>query len=690
MILSESATLPAARTWTPLPWQPEELATLEPRVRLNVVQWAQKYRRLSPKTSAIPGAWEWEKVVFLVEPAAAFDDYDTHQVTVQGPTQFGKTELANNIVGQTVDQDPAPLIVCMPTEDDAKIRVSTRVRPMFETSPRLLDKLGGDVSRLNVGEPTDFGDMLLYLAWAGSSATMADRPVAKAICDEVGEYRELPGETDAINKIRNRMGTFSFWKLLVTSSPKLQSNLISREFDAGDKREYWMRCPRCSQFHVPVWENVKFDKGADGHMLEPDAYRDPKTSRYVCPKCNFTLADDRQRWEGICEGLWAPAGCRVEAEKPRTKEEKAPARNSMRLLDHILAGGRWDDVGARDADAWIVGPGAGKKPPHRSYHVSGLMLNTQLSKTGRLTDLVREFAVARLAQKAGNLSPLQNWINNRMGKSWEEVETRTSETQLAGRVDRYDEGVVPELVDRLTIAFDVQMDHVYCQVWGWGHLYEAWLIYAGRVETGDTGKIDNWGAVAEMLGRTWPLRENPKESLRWSWGAIDCRYHPEVVYPFCRGCGFPNLLPMTGEDAVPPKDMHRFKRVSRGQAHSTKPKRYSGLRRCEFNPSSYKDRLAYMTTNDRPGSGYIHLYARVPDSFIRQWCSEEKTLPRTKRGRTAQIWALKRGHYHNHHWDCGVMSLVLADIAGVARIPNPDSPPPARGGRWRVKDTRQR
>ena len=50
------------------------LRHLKPPENLTVSQWAEKYRKLDPKTSAIPGPWRNEMTPYLVEIMDEFNN----------------------------------------------------------------------------------------------------------------------------------------------------------------------------------------------------------------------------------------------------------------------------------------------------------------------------------------------------------------------------------------------------------------------------------------------------------------------------------------------------------------------------------------------------------------------------------------------------------------------------------------
>ena len=90
-------------------------AALKAPPRLTVSEWADQYRRLSPEASAEPGVWITSRAEYQRGIMDAISDPRIDTVVVMSSAQIGKTEIVNNVIGFHVAQDPAPVLVLMPT-----------------------------------------------------------------------------------------------------------------------------------------------------------------------------------------------------------------------------------------------------------------------------------------------------------------------------------------------------------------------------------------------------------------------------------------------------------------------------------------------------------------------------------------------------------------------------------------------
>ena len=597
--------------------QEQEMEALEPKDRPAMSDWAEANYVLSAETSDIPGRWSNDYTPFLAPIMDWWSDITTRQITIVKCTQAGGSELANIAVGYTCDIEPAPTLIVMPREEDAKRRLATRIRPMFKANPRLLRHLPrGRIENLNVGKETVFDNMILYIAWASSPAALADNPVAKVILDEVGKYPAAVGrETDPISLAKKRQRTFSTRrKLLVISSPVHSGDLLDAEYQKGDRCEWHVRCPFCSKFHIMSWANMHLDKDGQGELLDPELYRaDHRRCNYICPLCRRYWTE-YERWEAVMAGKFVPEGSKL------------------------------DDSGEF----------VGRLTSHHSCRITALMLHPVFQTMG---DLAGDWAAAQLGKKAGNFLPLQDFINSQLGEPWRESTKPTELSKLKLHVGTYPEHVVPRGVQLLTAGVDIQTDHVWVSVDGWGYLSEVWSIFEGRLETGDTAEISNLDLLRRFLTTAWQTEDNVDLVFYISRTAIDCGYRPDVIVDFCRKCTELSIVPVRGDDSVKTRP-YRAVRIAGGL-----------LTRYDLNVNEYKNRLYRLLFEAAtPGAGFWHLHKGTDEQTLGHLTSEEQIPLRTRRGRTQMVWTLKHEHVPNHLWDAKVYSAFAAELVGARSL----------------------
>jgi len=624
-----AAALPA-----PLPLQAEELEVLDVRDRLTCSQWAQERRVLSRKTTDLDGRWSHDYTPFLVQIMDWLSAPGCRQVTLMKCSQAGGTECALNFLGWAIDEAPAPFLMVMPREDDVVRRVNTRVRPMFEATPSLLGHLAdGRLDGLNIGKETVLDNCILYLAWSTSPAALADNPCCDIVLDEVGKFAATTGrESDPITLAKDRQRTFySRSHLFVNSSPVDAGDLLDREFRRGDRHEFWQKCPHCQRSLIVRWRHVVLDHAEDGKsLLTADEYEAGGRARIVCEHCGAEWSE-QDRWASVVAGRWLPEAQTI------------------------------------DADGRVAG--TAPITAHHSARITAWMLHPHFMTVDRLA---AKWADAQLHARSGDLEPLKDFIRTECAECWEDAQVVSDADSLAGHCGDYPMGVIPHGAAMLVSAVDVQLDHFWLLCMAIGYLYECWVVYYQRIQTGDTGDLRNWDVLRKALAMRFPLAASA-DAPRITWAsqltAIDTGYRGDTAKQFVLQCRDLPLMAVAGEGRTKSLSVRR----QEGPKHR-------GLERFDINVSAYKDRLARMLAQDRPGPGYLHLPAEAregPHAYIRDQLTAEKCLIRPgPRGATVHEWVPRRHGLPNHLWDCSVYAQWACDHLGGMAIADPAAPPP--------------
>jgi phage terminase large subunit GpA-like protein len=238
---------------------------LKPPPKLNLVEWADEKRMLSPEASSEAGKWRTSRVEVARGPMLAATEPGVREITVVSCTQLLKTEILLNLIGYFVDQDPASILVMQPTLSLAQGFSKDRVDPMFRDTPCLAGKLKDKRSREggNTMLHKTFPGGYLTIVGANSPTDLASRPVRVVLCDEVDKYpTDAGGEGDPIRLASERSATF-FNRLLVKAcSPTVAGrSRIAAEYDDSDRRVFQVPCPHCGDTAEMRWANVTWPDG---------------------------------------------------------------------------------------------------------------------------------------------------------------------------------------------------------------------------------------------------------------------------------------------------------------------------------------------------------------------------------------------------------------------------------------------
>lgn len=266
-------------------YQHKALQLLCPPEQITVSEWAEEYRVLDTKSSAMPGAWSNSVAPYLTGIMDEFNNYETEEIIFCKPTQVGGTEALQNMIGYIVMQDPSPTMIVYPTDVLAKSISENRLQPMFRSTPELKKKYDENSSVLEL----QFEGMYISLVGSNSPSGLASKPIRFLMMDEVDKY---PGasnkEADPIKLARERTKTFHNRKIYITSTPTIKNGHIWKAKENADiEKHYFVPCPHCGEYIEFKFSNIRFPDE------EGMSYVDrAELSAYVCQKCGCIISDN--------------------------------------------------------------------------------------------------------------------------------------------------------------------------------------------------------------------------------------------------------------------------------------------------------------------------------------------------------------------------------------------------------------
>lgn len=272
---------------------------LAPPPKLTVAEWADRYRYLSREASAEAGKFRTDRAPYQRGILEACSDPLIEQVVVMSSAQVGKTEVELNVAGFYIDQDPAPILVVLPTvKPDAEAWSTDRLAPMLRDTPRLRGKVKNPRAK-------DSGNKILHkifpgghitLVGANSPSGLASRPIRVALFDEIDRFPPSAGtEGDPVSLGVKRTSTFWNRKIVKVSTPTIKDfSRIEADWKLSDQRHYHVPCSQCAATQVLEWKQLKWESGA------------PDTARYECAHCHV-LIDEERKHIMLAGGAWIAA-----------------------------------------------------------------------------------------------------------------------------------------------------------------------------------------------------------------------------------------------------------------------------------------------------------------------------------------------------------------------------------------------
>ncbi|MCM1187642.1 MAG: phage terminase large subunit family protein [Lachnospira sp.] len=234
---------------------------LSPPPELTVSQWADRYRKLSPESSAEPGQWNTDRAPYQRGIMDAVIDAGCKTVVIMSSAQVGKTELILNTIGYYIDYDPSPILCLQPTLEMAQAFSKDRLAKMIRDTPVLRGKVKD--ARARDSENTilhkSFPGGHITMVGANSAAGLASRPIRIVLMDEIDRFPPSAGsEGNPIKLAEKRTTTFWNRKKIKVSTPTIKGrSQIESEYLDSSKEEWCVPCPCCGKYQPYEWGRIR-------------------------------------------------------------------------------------------------------------------------------------------------------------------------------------------------------------------------------------------------------------------------------------------------------------------------------------------------------------------------------------------------------------------------------------------------
>jgi len=616
---------------------------------VTVSEAALRHRILRNPGGGFTGRYSFDMAPYLrrIHDCLATDG-GNNAVAVMGPGQCGKSDIGNNWFLHTAIYDPADVIFLAPDKSIMRDYVVSQINQMIRTSPELHELLLETPSADNIFSK-QFRGCTWFFIWPVSSQMRA-RPIPRVRVDDYDEIPEdIDGQGTALMLLSARQTAFEGHDMTyVNSSPALGPKRGIEALVASGTDERWhVPCRHCGDYFVLDFEHqLRFKR--DGSPAEAKF-----SAAVICPECGgvMTQADKR---EMMAAGVWAGADQTVKA-------------------DGTLDG--------RARETNIV-----------SFRIDGLM---GLGSWGRLAELWRRADLAFEVRQ--DEADLVAFYNARIGMNYISrlaEATAIEPSDLAARADHYKLGEVPEGVEVLTAAVDVQVNRFEIMVVGWKTGLESFIVdrfALTQVEMGGD-RIDparypeHWALLLRyVLWRRYPIAGAPGKSLAICNTAIDTGGQEGVsdnavkFWYTARRVGVPDatITMIKGGMNLKAKLLSAptyLELDSRGRPRRGGPKLYV------INVNQAKDILNARLARQTPGAGYIHFAADMPNEYLEELTAEEKQKGRwvkTKpRNETLDLAAYNIAALVRH----GGERADLAWVPAWARVSDTPAPDVRAGG----------
>lgn len=594
------------------------LDSLRAETPKRLSEWAAQNFQLAGESSHQKGAWEaW---AFQIGMLDFMSDDQIEELAVMKSKRVGYTKMVTAFIAYNIAHRRRKQALWQPTDDDRDSYVKSEIEPVLDlVEPvRRMRKQGKGVE--DTIKLKQFRGSVLHLLGGKAARAYRRITVAVAILDEWDGFdQQVEKSGDPGGLAKGRLEGAPYPKFVGGTTPRVKG--LSHVERAADNAEGMVRfhidCPHCGADHPLLWGGK--DK-AHGFKWERGQ---PETVRHICPHCHgsITQADYLKGGQPMV-GAWVCS--------------KTGKRYGV---DRV----------------WRDQAGMPTRPPR----TLGLQVWAAYSPQRSWPSIVLEFEQALTALERGDVGPMQLFVNETLGETWELAGERTDEHVLQARAEDYPLCTVPAGGLVLTAGIDLQRNRWEIAVWAWGRGLESWAVDHHIIE-GNPASDEEWERVTTYLQRRYTQAWHGG-SLGISAITIDSSDQTHAVYNWVRTAQ--HQLPMLRAIKGSSEEHKPILGPSSSQDVNWRGQKWpNGVKLWTIGVDTAKDLLLGQLAIEQPGPGYVHFSRELKREWFEQLTAEQRILAKVN-GRDAYKWVKRRPR--NEVLDCRNYALHAAMGLGL-------------------------
>jgi hypothetical protein len=564
-------------------------------------EWARDTVRL--KNSPFGDRFLPDLTPWLKGPLEELAKNENTEITCMCCVQGGKTVLMQMGAAYAIAFEAGPMMFNCQTDDDADDFAKERWATTLMSIPGIEGRLPPDKARRSFNK-LSLTDMFMLIQGANRQ-NLQSKSIRWLFNDEVFLWK-----TGLLDEARKR--TTQYWnRRRVNGSTAGEKGCdLDQAYEAGDKREWHLACPKCGALNLPKWERIKWPKDDSMRLASGDwNYREVMARAFFeCEHCG--------------------------AQHPHTEE----AHKKMN------AGAKYIATNPNPTPGWI------------SFRWNALCLSPSVCSWG---DLAVEWLKAEAEFAKGNEAPRKEFIQKRLAESYDPMRYLTFEKIPTVKID---ENLA---YDYIFLTVDVQEVEFWAVVRAWSKSGQSWLLWAGRLFTWDEieskqtefkvpsqcvfidAAYEQNRVIRECAKRNKLVDLNGKQD--WlGWKALDGENQESRSFVYKPKNSKAMLLPYSW----PAKYLSGNSGVATGVAFA---------KFHLWSNRTAKDILWRL----RDGRGAKWLaYDQAPQDWHEQMYSERRIRDYNKFNKETIKWE-RIGKRPNHLWDCEAMQVVAACMAQI-------------------------
>jgi phage terminase large subunit GpA-like protein len=223
----------------------------------------------------------------------AIGDPTIERVSVIKSARTGYTISLVAGIAAMAANDPGPIMLLMPTDEDARGIAVDEIDPAFKNNPHLQGLLvtGRFDGRNTLTQRSLAGGGSLKINSARSPNNLRRHTVRTLYCDEVDGMKPT-AEGDPLILAEKRTLSKADRKIVYGSTPTDEAtSIIAKKYEESDQRIFEVPCIHCGHCFEMLWEHLSWRRG------------EPESVRCVCPHCKGEI-EEKFKPQMVEAGEW--------------------------------------------------------------------------------------------------------------------------------------------------------------------------------------------------------------------------------------------------------------------------------------------------------------------------------------------------------------------------------------------------
>jgi len=572
-----------------------------PRPEQTVTEWAESNVYLPSAVTQNAGQYSTAHCAYIRELLEDFRNPSVSESANCFAAQVYKTTGVFVGIAYRIDQQPANIIVVLPTFKQATEFSQLKWQPMVESSPALLQHKQADQDKFKILQQ-QFDSSVLYFIGSGAESSLKGKSAEILIIDEIDdvEAKWAKQGKSGVSMLESRVKSYAGSKVIKTGTPTETTGAIWKAFLDGDRRLFFVTCPECKGKPFAIEFDPEYVRQWFPDVLMGQVVWDKKAKQ----------ADGSYNFETVRKTAALECPCC----KARLMQERLPA---------MIAAGRWIPTNPNCA----TGKPSRRLPSMYSPHEACTLGNLAV----------------KFLQSANKPGELRNFLNEELAVPHQQKSFTTTESDIRAIVSHspeYLRGTIPkDDIALLSLTVDVNSDALRWVVRAWFSDSSSALVDYGNF-------LPDWQKLTELSNRTYNVGPNqfPTSPM---FCLIDSGWRTKGeagVYDFCL---------RSGGRFVPIKGAARTQGLTKTVEESDQEHKGQHFKLVRFDDNALRYDLYLNKIKKREGENWF-----LPRN-IGQDYEEQLTDEYLKQDKLGAKWADKG---NNHLGDCEKYQLIIPTL----------------------------